>query len=228
MATVQAVTTDPGETPVTARAAPSTGASNCAALAVVQGATSGSGPAISAQSANSSAPVISGRGPGTLLDLRDAAGASVLAVGQSGLGAIAAGAVTATSVAASGAVTGGTVAATGALSGAALTVTTIAGTGDATITAGNLILATAGKGLRIKSGGAAATVGTLTLTGATPVVVATTAVTATSLIFLTVQSTGGVPAGIAWVSARSVGVSFSVTGIAADQSVVGWHIVEPI
>lgn len=222
----QFVATDPGETPVTARAAPSSGSTNCAALAVVQGATAGSGPAISAQTANSGAPAIEARGPGTILQLRDANGASVLAVGQAGLGAVTAGAVVATSVAASGAVTGATVAATGALSGAALTATTIAGTGDVTITAGDLIANTAGKGLKVKEG-ANARMGTLTLNGATPVVVSTTAVTATSRIFLTTQApNAGTPA-FYYISARSVGVSFTVVGVALDASTVAWLIVEP-
>jgi hypothetical protein len=224
--TAQFVATDPGETPVTARAAPAGGSTNCAAVAAVQAATAGAGPAISAQTANSSAPAIEARAPGTILQLRDANGASVLAVGQSGIGAVAAGAVTATSVAASGAVTAATVAATGALSGAALTATTIAGTGDATITSGDLVLATAGKGLRVKEG-ANARMGTLTLNGATPVVVSTAAVTATSRIFLTTQApNAGTPA-FYYISDRSVGASFSVTGVALDASTVAWLIVEP-
>jgi hypothetical protein len=194
MATVQAVTTDPGETPVTARSAPTTGASNCAAVAAVQGATSGSGPAISAQSANASAPVITGRGPGTLLDLRDANGAAVLSVGQAGLGAV--------------------------------TATTISGTGDLTVTSGDLIANTAGNGLKVKEG-SNARMGTGTLNGATEVVIATTAVTATSRIFFSFQAVGGTPLGVIYISARTPGVSFGVKGAATDASTFAWLIVEP-
>lgn len=82
-------------------------------------------------------------------------------------------------------------------------------------------------GFKVTEGGAAARMGVLTLNGATPVVVATTAVSATSRIFLTTQTVGGVPTGAQWVSARTPGTSFSVTGIAADTSVVAWVIVEP-
>ena len=226
MTAVLAVAVDPGETPVTGRCAPASGSTNCAAVNAVQGATAGAGPALSAQTANSTAPAIEARGPGTILQLRDANGASVLAVGQSGIGAVTAGAVTATSVAASGAVTGATVAATGALSGAALTVTTIAGTGDATITSGDLIANTAGKGLKVKEG-SNARMGTLTLNGATPVVVATTVITAASRIFMTTQSANGGTPTFCYVSARSAGVSFTVQGVALDTSIVAWLIVEP-
>lgn len=69
--------------------------------------------------------------------------------------------------------------------------------------------------------------GTLVLTGATPVVVPNTLVTATSHIFLGVRTVGGTPA-FSWVSARSAGVSFSVTGTAADTSTLNYLIVEPV
>lgn len=126
-------------------------------------------------------------------------------------------------------------AATGALTvtGAASTTTTLtAGTsitatlGDITATNGNFVASAAGKGLNVKTG-ANARIGTLTLTGATPVVVSTTAVTADSAIFLTVKTVGGTPA-FSWVSARTAGTSFSVTGTAGDTSVLNWHIVEPV
>ena len=73
------------------------------------------------------------------------------------------------------------------------------GSGDSDIVAGM-----AGKGLRVKEG-TNAKMGTLTLNGATAVQVATTAVTATSRIFLTVQAPGGTPAGVAYVSGRTAG-----------------------
>lgn len=90
----------------------------------------------------------------------------------------------------------------------------------------DLVAGLAGKGLRVKEG-TNAKMGTLTLNGATAVSVATTAVTATSRIFLTVQAPGGTPAGIAYVSARTAGTSFSVKGVAGDTSTVAWLIVEP-
>jgi hypothetical protein len=58
-------------------------------------------------------------------------------------------------------------------------------------------------------------------------VVPTTAVTAKSRIFLTVQTPGGTPAGVAYVAARTAGTSFSVKGAAGDTSIVAWLIVEP-
>ncbi|MFI6458867.1 glycosyl hydrolase family 28-related protein [Streptomyces sp. NPDC050538] len=90
----------------------------------------------------------------------------------------------------------------------------------------DIVAALAGKGLRVKEG-TNAKMGTLTLNGATAVTVATTAVTATSRIFLTIQAPGGTPAGIAYVSARTAGTSFSVKGVAGDTSTVAWLIVEP-
>jgi hypothetical protein len=122
-------------------------------------------------------------------------------------------------VSASGTVTGGTgvIATTGGVTATA---------GDITATDGNVIVSAAGKGLNVKTG-SNARIGTLTLNGATPVVTNTTAVTADSAIFLTVKTPGGTPA-FYWVSARSAGTSFSVTGTAGDTSVLNWFIVEPI
>lgn len=75
-------------------------------------------------------------------------------------------------------------------------------------------------------GGTNKRTGTLVLTGATPVVVANTLITATSHVFLGVRTVGGTPA-FSWVSARSAGVSFSVTGTASDTSTLNYLIVEP-
>lgn len=94
------------------------------------------------------------------------------------------------------------------------------------IASGNVKVNVVGKGLYVKEG-SNATMGTLTLNGATEVTVNTTKVTANSRIFLTVQAPGGTPAGIAYVSSRSAGTSFGVKGIAADTSTVAWMIVEP-
>lgn len=178
------------DTSITARAV-NTAGSAVHAVHADQAGLAGGGSALRAVSNNPDAPVISGQGPGTLLDLRDSAGVSRMSVSQTGV-----------------------VSATG-----------LTPTGDLTVTGGNAIIATAGKGLQVKEG-SNATLGTLTLTGATPVVVATTAVAATSRIFLTHNTPGGTPA-FAWVSARSAGVSFSVTGTAGDTSTLAWLIINP-
>lgn len=70
-------------------------------------------------------------------------------------------------------------------------------------------------------------IGVLTLNGATPVTVPNTLVTANSAIFLTEKTIAGTR-GDRWVSGRSVGVNFSVTGTASDTSVLNWMIVEPV
>lgn len=98
--------------------------------------------------------------------------------------------------------------------------------GDVTF-GGNLTLSTAGSGISIKLGGAAAKAGTGTLNGATEVVIATTAVTASSLIFCTPRVPGGTSAGAIFVSTITAGVSFGVKGIAADTSTFSWLIIEP-
>lgn len=131
-----------------------------------------------------------------------------------------AGAIGTLAVSGNGTVTG-TLGVTGALtaSGGATP------TGDVTVNTGNVVVNTAGNGLRIKEG-SNATSGTLTLNGATPVVVSTTSVTANSRIYLTTNTVGGTPA-FCWISARTAATSFSVTGVALDTSTVAWLIVEP-
>lgn len=104
--------------------------------------------------------------------------------------------------------TGG-VTATGALTAASLTTT------------GNVTAA----GLQVKSG-TNARIGQLTLTGATPVVVGNTSVTANTVILTAVHTVGGTPA-FHWVSARVAGTSFSVTGTAGDTSVLDYVLIEP-
>lgn len=95
-------------------------------------------------------------------------------------------------------------------------------TGGAQVT-GNLTLAAAGNKLII-TGGSNAAIGTLVLTGVTPVVVANTSVTANSIILLGVKTPGGTPA-FSWVSAISAGVSFSVTGTVSDTSTLNYLII---
>jgi hypothetical protein len=84
----------------------------------------------------------------------------------------------------------------------------------------------AGNGLRVAEG-SNAKMGTATLNGTTAVVVSTTAVTASSRIFLTINTPGGTPAS-PYVFARSAGTSFSIksTG-ASDTSTVAWLVMEP-
>ncbi|MFJ8044188.1 glycosyl hydrolase family 28-related protein [Kitasatospora sp. NPDC096147] len=86
-----------------------------------------------------------------------------------------------------------------------------------------------GQGLRVGEGGGSARMGTLTLNGTAEVTVPTTAVTARSRVFLTAQSVAGTSAtpGVAYVAARTAGVSFGVRGTAGDASVVAWLVVEP-
>lgn len=92
---------------------------------------------------------------------------------------------------------------------------------------GNLTLNTAGNKLLIKEG-SNASMGVATLVAGT-VVVSTNIVTASSRIFLTIQSLGTVAVAKAIaVTARSAGTSFTITSAdATDTSVIAWHIVEP-
>lgn len=95
------------------------------------------------------------------------------------------------------------------------------------VVGGNIAITTVGKGLLIKEG-SNAKMGVAVLSAGT-VVVSTTAVTATSRIFLTGQSLGtvAVPSGYG-VSARVAGTSFTILASApTDTSTVAWMIVEP-
>lgn len=95
-----------------------------------------------------------------------------------------------------------------------------------TSTGGNVVMTAVGKGVKIKEG-TNACMGTGTLNGATEVTIATTKVTASSRIFLSIQTPHGTPAGAIYVSSRSAGVSFGVKGVASDTSDFAWQIVEP-
>jgi len=87
-------------------------------------------------------------------------------------------------------------------------------------------IATAGKGLRIREG-TNAKMGTAVLNGTTEVTMPTTAVTAGSRIFLTIQAPGGTP-GTPYVAGRSPGTGFRITSTGtADTSTVAWLLVEP-
>lgn len=90
----------------------------------------------------------------------------------------------------------------------------------------DVVINAAGKGLRIKEGGAGAKMGAVNLVGGT-VVVNTTAITNTSRVFLTNQGQVGT-AGILRMSAKTAGTSFTITSSSAtDASLVAWMIVEP-
>lgn len=90
---------------------------------------------------------------------------------------------------------------------------------------GDLLMQVAGNGFRVKEG-ANAKQGTATLSGGT-VTVSNASVTASSRIFLTGQQDGGTP-GFLRISARSAGVSFTITSSSgSDASTVAYQIFEP-
>jgi hypothetical protein len=92
------------------------------------------------------------------------------------------------------------------------------------VNAGDLDIATVGRGLQVKEG-ANARMGMATLVAGT-VVVSNTTVTAATRIFLTCLTPGGTP-GFLRVSALVAGTSFTITsGSATDTSVVSWLLVE--
>ncbi|HZO70052.1 MAG TPA: hypothetical protein VFB74_34080 [Kribbellaceae bacterium] len=82
---IDAVSYDPNEGPAGwFTAAPRGGSTNHPALGVTQDATAGSGEALRVLSRNAGVPVLTLRGAGVLLDLRNSAGSTVFAVGQDG------------------------------------------------------------------------------------------------------------------------------------------------
>lgn len=101
------------------------------------------------------------------------------------------------------------------------------GSANSATFSGQVVLSTAGKGISIKEG-SNAKMGVATLSGGVTVV-STTAVTASSRIFISVQSLGTVTVAtpIA-VTARSAGTSFTISSSnVIDTSVVAWTIFEP-
>lgn len=103
--------------------------------------------------------------------------------------------------------------------------TLTAASGAITATNGNLVLATAGNKLSIATG-ANASVGSIALVGGT-ITVSTTAVTASSLIFVTVGALGTVAVAKAMhVSNIVAGTSFDITSADnTDTSTVNWLII---
>jgi hypothetical protein len=98
---------------------------------------------------------------------------------------------------------------------------------DVRVDVGDLIVNTVGKGITIKEG-SNAKMGVATLSAGS-VVVSTTVVTASSRIFITVQSLGTVtvPSQVA-VTARTASTSFTITSSSGiDTSIVAWVIIEP-
>lgn len=99
--------------------------------------------------------------------------------------------------------------------------------GDIDINDANVSIVTAGKGLKIKEG-SNAKMGVATLSGGT-VVVSNTSITASTRIFLTVQSLGtvAVPMAVS-VTARTASTSFTITSAdVTDTSTVAWMLIEP-
>jgi stage V sporulation protein SpoVS len=96
--------------------------------------------------------------------------------------------------------------------------------GNIKVTSGDVIIATAGDGLQIKSG-ANAKIGTASFVAQTVVTVNTTAVTANSLIFVTGQD--GVDSYA--VQNKIVGTSFEIHHVGGNTTaIVAWMIVEAI
>ncbi len=100
-------------------------------------------------------------------------------------------------------------------------------TTNESLISGDLRINTAGKGLLVKEG-SNAKMGASTLVAGT-VTVSTTAVTASSRIYLSIQSLGTVATAKAIaVTARTAATSFTITSEdATDTSVIAWVIVEP-
>lgn len=98
-------------------------------------------------------------------------------------------------------------------------------TGDVNSSTGNILVSTLGKGIHVKTG-TNSKIGTATMVAGT-VTVANTSVTSNSLIFLTTQVVSGT-AGDVRISAKNVGIGFTITGGTLDNSTVAWYIVEVI
>jgi hypothetical protein len=89
---------------------------------------------------------------------------------------------------------------------------------------GDIACDVAGKGFKVKEG-SNAKMGTATLVAGT-VTVSTTAVTASSRIFLTIQTNGGT-VGVPYVSARVASTSFTITSTSGtDTSTLAWIMFE--
>lgn len=113
----------------------------------------------------------------------------------------------------------------GGTSGVQLTSSAIGFSVSATITGGDLIMATAGRGLQLKSG-SNARIGTGTLSGGT-LAVANTSVTANTRVFLTDTTSGSIVNVGSLTVVTSAGVGFTVTSTnIADTSTFNWMLIE--
>lgn len=85
-----------------------------------------------------------------------------------------------------------------------------------------------GQNLSITIGGtgAAARSGTFVANGATPVVIATTSVTANSIAIFSINTAGGTVGAVPTVSAKTPGTNFSVVATAGDTSTYNWALIE--
>lgn len=99
-------------------------------------------------------------------------------------------------------------------------------TGNLTATNGNLSLGTAGNKIQIATG-TNASLGTSVAMTAGTVTISTTAVTASSIIFLTANTPGGIPGILsAPAASRVAGTSFVINSSSnTDTSTVNWWIV---
>lgn len=112
----------------------------------------------------------------------------------------------------------------GAVSGNISASSVTATSGNLTASNGNLVLGTAGNKIQIATG-TNASVGTSGAMTAGTVTVNTTAVTASSLIFLTVKTPGGTQ-GILSVGTITAGTSFVINSSSnTDTSTVQWLII---
>jgi hypothetical protein len=73
--------------------------------------------------------------------------------------------------------------------------------------------------------GTNARMGTAVLNGTSAVTVATTAITAKSRVFLTVQTAGGTP-GVSYVNSITAGTGFTLKSEAGDTSTVAWLLID--
>ncbi len=99
------------------------------------------------------------------------------------------------------------------------------GVGELTIS-NDLIATKLSTGTLAVSEGSNARMGVATLVAGT-VTVNTNKVTANSRIFLTHQNSSGVTIGTVYISARTPGTSFTITGLVTDISTIAWLLVEP-
>jgi len=143
-------------------------------------------------------------------------GSAVTTIGTGGTGAVNIGNATGNT-----AVTGSLTASTGLV---ATTGGVTATAGALTATNGNLVLGTAGNKLSIATG-ANASVGVSGAMTAGTITISTTAVTASSKIFLTIASVGGTP-GVLSVGTITAGTSFVINSSSGtDTSTVNWLII---